>query len=348
MSEDKRTGGFRSLGEWLVAIRKFGTVEHRDCRLKTAGHMVEGDDTQGGFLAPEQWADEIYHAALEGAIVRPRATVIKATSDSLKVRKFVETTRVSNLFGGISFAWTEEAASKFFTASSKPALGELELTPHKLIGAMFVSNELEDDFGKFGEFMKLSFGQGIRFIEDDYFINGNGVGQPLGILQAACLISVPRQVVNAVDIVDLGNMARRLLPDSWNRAVWLINPETMTQIFQLNAPAANVSAAINLSERTIFGLPIIVSEKCEELGTSGDVILADFGAGHYVIADREIRIAASRHAAYGQGEYGFVTDETLWKIVLRVDGQPLMTAAFTPHQGRNTLSPFVVLDDISS
>lgn len=348
MSEDKRTGGFKSLGEWLVAVRKFGFGDHKDSRLKTAGHMEERDDTQGGFLVPEQWADEILHAALEDAIVRPRATVIKATSDSLKVRKFVETTRVSNLFGGISFSWVEEAASKFFTAPSKPALGELELTPHKLVGAMFVSNELEDDFGKFGEFMKLSFGQGIRFFEDDYFINGNGVGQPLGILQANCLIQVPRQVANTVDIRDLGRMARRLLPDSWNRAVWLINPEALNQIFEANAPAANVGAVIDLSTRTLFGVPFLVSEKCQELGTLGDVILADFGAGHYVIADREIRIAASRHVSYGQGEYGFLTDETLWKIVLRVDGQPLMTAALTPHEGADTLSPFVALDVISS
>ena len=338
----------RSFGEWLVKVRKFSSGEFRDSRLKTAGHMAEEDDTQGGFLVPEKWAAEIYHAALEGAIVRPRATVLKATSDSLKVRKLHETSRVSNLFGGITFAFVEEATSKVFYAKSKPALGLLELTMHKLVGQTFVSNELEDDFGNFGEFMKLSFGQAIRFIEDDYFINGIGVTQPLGILNAGCLIQVPRQVANAVDILDLGRMVERLLPDSWNRAVWLINPEALEQLFQLNAPAANVSSAINLSERTIFGLPIIVSEKCEELGTLGDVILADFGAGHYVIADRGMRIAASRHTSYGGGAYGFETDETHWKIVLRFDGQPLMTAALTPHQGRNTLSPFVALDVISS
>ncbi len=348
MEIDKRTGGFKSLGEFLVKVRKFSSGELLDSRLKTAGHMEERDDTQGGFLVPEQWAAEIYHAALEGAVVRPRATVLKATSDSLKVRKLHETSRVSSLFGGITFAWMEEATSKHFFASSKPALGELELTLHKLVGQMFVSNELEDDYGAFGEFMKLSFGRAIRFIEDDAFINGNGVNQPLGILNAGCLIPVPRQVANTVDIQDLGQMARRLLPDSWNRAVWIMNPETLSQIFLLNAPAANVASAINLSERTIFGLPIIVSEKCEELGTLGDVILADFGEGHYVIADRGMRIAASRHTSYGQGAYGFETDETHWKIVLRFDGQPLMTAALTPHQGRNTLSPFVALDVISS
>jgi HK97 family phage major capsid protein len=263
------------------------------------------------------------------------------------VRKFVETSRVSNLFGGITFSWIAEAGDKV-ASTSKPALGELELTLHKLVGQMYVSNELEDDYGKFGDFMKLSFGQAMRFIEDDYFINGTGGGQPLGILQSGCLIQVPRQAVNMVDIQDLANMARRLLPDSWNRAVWLINPEALNELFTMNALAANVASVLDLSTRTLFGVPFIVSEKCQELGTLGDVILADFGAGHYVIADREMRIAASRHTSYGQGTYGFLTDETSWKIVLRTDGQPLMTAALTPHEGGNTLSPFVALDVISS
>jgi HK97 family phage major capsid protein len=345
--EERITGGFKSLGDFLVAVRKFSWDQHKDSRLKTAGHMAEGDDAQGGFLVPETWAAEIYHAALEGAIVRPRATVIKSPTDSLKVRKLVETSRVSNLFGGVTFTLIAEAGDKV-ASTSKPALGELELTLHKLVGQMYVSNELEDDFGRFGDFMKLAFGQAIRFMEDDYFINGVGANQPLGILQAGCLISVPRQAVNNVNIVDLGNMARRLLPDSWNRAVWLVNAEVLKELFQIVGPAANVGAIINLSERTIFGLPIIVSEKCPALGTLGDVILADFGAGHYVIADREMRIAASRHTSYGGGTYGFATDETSWKIVLRFDGQPLMTAALTPRNGRNTLSPFVTLTDITS
>lgn len=72
MKYDKKDGGFKSLGEFLVRVRKACDGELQDGRLKTAGHMEEADDSQGGFLVPEQWADRIYHAALEGAIVRPR------------------------------------------------------------------------------------------------------------------------------------------------------------------------------------------------------------------------------------------------------------------------------------
>ena len=89
------------------------------------------------------------------------------------------------------------------------------------------------------------------------------------------------------------------------------------------------------------------------LKTEGDIILADFGHGHYLIGDREMRISASRHVNYEDislqisETYGFVTDEAFWKIVLRVDGQPLMANTITPYRGANTLSPFIVLTTTS-
>lgn len=342
MSYKEKDGGFRSLGEFLARVRKACDGEVLDGRLKTAGHMTGSEDSQGGFLIPEQWADEIYHAALEGAIVRPRATVFTIKGDSFKVRKLHESDRSSNIFGGITFSWVTEGGEKA-TVVTKPSLGECELSLKKLVGGCFASNELEDDYGTLGEFMRLAFGQAIRFIEDDYFINGNGVGQPMGILNANCLIPVPRQTANIVEWRDFGRMAQRLLPDSWERAVWLLNPDVLDRLFEAPAPFANAVPVLDLSNRTLWNRPFIVTEKCPSLGTLGDVTLADFGAGHYLIADKEMGIWASRHVDYGEGHYGFRTDETFWKVVLRVDGQPLMSQAITPYKGANSLSPFVAL-----
>ena len=348
----EKDGGFSSLGEFLVRTRKTCDGEVRDTRLlgKTTGHMEVGDDSQGGFLVPEQWADGIYNLALENSIVRSRATVIKATSDSLKVRTVIDSDRSSSLFGGVTFAWTAEAGAKT-SAISTAAHGTVELTPHKLVGSCFVSNELEDDYGSFGTYMEQVFGQGIAFIEDAAFINGNGSGQPLGILSSELMVSATRNAVDAVDWPDFANMAKRLLPDSWNRAVWLINPDVIDELLEATASAANQAAMFNASNMTILGRPIIVTEKCPAMGTKGDVILADFGAGHYLIADREMRIAGSRHVNWedtSENEtYGFITDETFWKVVLRVDGQPVTGADITPHKGANDVGPFICLSTSS-
>ena len=104
MGYEEKDGGFKSFGEFLVIARKACDGESKDSRLiKTAGHMEIGEDSQGGFLVPEQYVNDILHAVLEGAIVRPRAKIFKAMSDSLKIRRLVETDRSSNYFGGITF-----------------------------------------------------------------------------------------------------------------------------------------------------------------------------------------------------------------------------------------------------
>ncbi len=349
MKYKTKDGGFSSLGEFLSRVRKACDGELDDSRLKTAGHMEIREDSQGGFLVPEQWADKIYHAALEGAIVRPRVgdAAFRITGDSHKVRKFKESNRASNIFGGITFTWVGEAETKGIVIS-KPEMGECELTLHKLVGSCFVSNELEDDYGAFGDFMAIAFGQAIRFLEDDYFINGTGVDQPLGILNANALIPVPRQLAGAIDWRDIARMAGRLLPDSWERAVWLILPDALHELFEATAPAANQATVLDLSQRTLWGRPFIVTEKCQTLGVLGDIILADFGAGHYLIADKELEISGSRHVTYGQDNLGFPTDETFWRVVLRVDGQPLMDAPLAPLRGTRNVSPFVALDVTSS
>lgn len=341
MAKYDRTGGFTSFGEFLSAVRRACVDGRADARLKTAGHMAEAVDSQGGFLVPETWADGIYTAAIENEIVRIRALVFKSKSDSLKLRTLVESTRASTLFGGVTFYWTAEAADKSLsTVKSKPAVGEIELNLHKLVGSLYSSNELMDDYGNFGYFMEQSFGRALRFIEDDVFIWGTGGGQPLGIMNSGALVQVTRTALNRIDITDIGNMAARLLPGCWGNAVWLINQSVLADWANLTAGAANAAAAIDLSTMTCLGLPIIVTEKCSALGTTGDIILADFS--QYAISDGGLEIAASREV-YGSGGSGFLTDETFWRVVLRVDGQPIYNGTITPHLGGAAVGPFVAL-----
>lgn len=347
MKHDK-TGGFSSLRDFMVAVRKACDKERIDGRLtdlKTAGHMEIGSDVQGGYAVPEQWAAGIFEAVeLEGAIVRPRARTFSTKRDSLKLRTLVDSDRSANIFGGIVFYWIEEAEQKAASYITKPAIGLTELNMHKLVGGCFVSNELEDDYNEtFDSFMRASFGAAIAFIEDDYFIWGNGVNQPLGIMPSGAMISETRSAVNNIDWVDFANMTTRLLPASWARAIWLISPSAMDQLLQMNAAGANQAVMFDASRMTLLNRPIVVTEKCAAMGTSGDIILADWK--HYAIADRGLAIAGSRHADYdGQG---FKTDETFWRVVLRTDGQPLLSAPITPKNGPDTLGPFVCLTTTS-
>lgn len=349
MEKDTK-GGFKSFGEFLSRVRLACVEGVVDSRLKArlgdsghaAGHAELCDEHQGGFLVPETWADSIYNVILENAIVRPRAKVLQMASDSLKIRRLVETTRASSYFGGITFTWSFEAADKT-SYVTKPALGELELNAHKLVGSMFVSNELMSDYNQFANFMQISFGQALAFEEDYVFIWGGGGNQPLGIMNAGATIQHARMTGFGNPLIgDLAEMAERLLPGSWATAVWMMHPETIGGLAQDATVGGNTGGILDLSDMTCMGRPIILTEKCAGTAVTGDVILADWN--HYVIGNRSLEISASREVP---GTYGFVTDETFWRVVLRVDGHPIMVAPVTPKLGTDTLSAFVVLTTTS-
>jgi HK97 family phage major capsid protein len=342
MGYKNSTGDFETFTQFLANVRQACFGGPRDPRLKTAGHMGEADDAQGGFLVPEKWADGIYAIALENAIVRPRAVVLQTNTDSLKIRRLVESSRASSYFGGITFAWGYEAKDKT-TVNTKPAAGILELTPHKLIGSTFVSNELEADYENFGTYIQQTFGRALGFEEDYHFIWGNGVNQPLGVVPAPAAIQHARTNNAGTPVIaDLAEMAERLLPGSWATAVWLMHPEVIGGLSQDATVGSNTGGILDLASMTCMGRPIILTEKCAGTGAIGDVILADFK--HYIIADRSLEISASREVP---GSYGFLTDETFWRVVLRVDGHPVMDAPVTPKLGTDTLSAFVVLTTAS-
>ena len=191
--------------------------------------------------------------------------------------------------------------------------------------------------------MQVSFGQALAFEEDYFYVWGAGGNQPLGIMNAPATIQHARTGGFGVPVInDLAEMAERLLPGSWATAVWMMNPDVIGGLAQDATAGSNTGVILDLSDMLCLGRPIILTEKCAGAATTGDVILADWN--HYVIGNRSLEISASREVP---GSYGFLTDETFWRVVLRVDGQPIMDAPVTPRYGADTLSAFVILTTTS-
>ena len=121
----------------------------------------------------------------------------------------------------------------------------------------------------------------------------------------------------------------------------MAHPDTMPQLAALSRAVGTGGSAVmvtNMSSgfpMSIYGRPIVFSEKCKTLGTVGDIYFVDFG--FYLIGDRmAMTMAASPHVR-------FVNDETVFRFTHRVDGKVWLTAALTPRNGSNTLSPVVKL-----
>jgi HK97 family phage major capsid protein len=86
----------------------------------------------------------------------------------------------------------------------------------------------------------------------------------------------------------------------------------------------------------LFGRPVIETEYNPNLGTLGDILLAS-PSQYALIAKAGIQAASSIHVK-------FVEDETAFRFVYRVDGQPIWASAVTAFDGTNTVSPFVALN----
>jgi HK97 family phage major capsid protein len=136
----------------------------------------------------------------------------------------------------------------------------------------------------------------------------------------------------------------RMLPQSLNRAAWVISPDAMPSLLQMTVGAGNAAiwigggnfpSGVGQPPMSMLGLPIIVSEKARAVTTAGDVNLVDFG--YYLIGDRQAMSARQSE------EFRFQNDITAFRIIERLDGRPWLASAITPQNGGATLSPFIKL-----
>lgn len=342
----------------VVASRRVNTedlrvFERRNNEVRNA--MRESVPSEGGFLVPENLRSQLLMLALENSIVRPRARVIPMDSLRVPYPTIDDPTHVSQVFGGVVGYWTEEAAA---LTASQPTFGRIVLEARKLTAYTEVPNELlEDSIEALEQFIGEIFPEALAFFEDYAFINGDGVAQPLGILNATSAVVTgggaggERAAANSVEFSDIVAMFARMLPQSLNSAVWICSPDVIAQLLQLvlgTLGGSGTSAvapplwlqsmsAAEGPQYSILGRPLIVSEKMPKLGATGDIAFVDFS--YYLLGDRQaLQVANS-------AEYKFQNDITAFRMIERLDGRPWLRSALTPANGSaNTLSPIVVLN----
>lgn len=347
--DGKRGDPEHNFADWLFCVRH-GNVERLTKEygselgeVSRKAALNTGVGTQGGFTVPVEFLDRLLMAAAEIAIARPRANVIPMSSRSIQVPVLdivtVPAVGDTAFFGSLAARWTEEAAAE---TESEPTFKQIELVAHELSGYSKVSNQLAADSPLGLEALLINlFGKAIAWYEDAAFLNGNGVGKPLGAISSAsgAAKSITRNAANAFQLVDAAKMLGALLPGWTPRSTcWVIHPTVLQQVVQMTTSAAGVAWMPNLRDQTpmtLLGLPICLTEKLQPLGTARDVALIDFQ--HYLIGDRkQIDIAYSEHVA-------FTNNQGVWRFVCRVDGQPWLRGPVTLSDGTSTLSPYVFL-----
>lgn len=312
-----------------------------------AAAMSERVPSEGGFLLSEALRAEVYMYA-EQALVRPRAQVIPMSTYRLNLPVIDNPDQASGagVLGGMTFSIVKEGKP---IPASIAGLSRVTFEARKLAGLLEdVSNELIDDGGPaFDSFIGPAVGRGVAWTEDDLFLNGTGVGEPEGLLNAPCAIYVNRATSNTVSLVDVANMWTRLAAPSMQAgtAIWLCSTAVVEALATLDQDVSGTiipASPFMLGTGSdggwrLGGLPLFVTDHVAAMGSTGDLALVDFG--WYGIGDRQA-LEVTR-AQLGEG---FANDTSDIKVTARLDGRWLVREPVTPSNGNQTTSPVVLLD----
>jgi HK97 family phage major capsid protein len=334
--------GFVHGWEFLKAVADFkisGVQDGRLAKLMNTKDMSGETGITGGFLLPTQQSAEILQTRGETSFARARARVVPMGARSVDFPA-VDYSRgasgQSGFYGGVRTYYTEENED---ITESQPYFTAVELKARELAGYVEIPNGLlRDSPVSLEAFLSGpgSFGGALAWQEDYDVLNGNGAGKPLGVINADATISVSRNTVSTFKFVDAVTMASRMILSG--APVWVMSQSVMPQLYQMvDGASGNVwqpNAAVGKPD-TLLGWPIYWTEKTPVLGTAGDVMLLDLA--WYLFGDRQAMIVdVSR-------DHKFQSNQTAFRVVEAIDGQPWLKSSITLADGSTTVSPFVKL-----
>jgi HK97 family phage major capsid protein len=188
----------KSFGDWLTLVARKDTKGLEDKYGSTfntwqKAAMGESSGVTGGYIVPPDFYNQLLLIAAEENTFRQYGFVQPMASATLQFPYLDITTAQSAgnspFFGGVIANWTSEAQTR---TETEPKFKMMELKAQELSGYSVSSNILLQD-AAFGleKFLQALFGKACGWYEEYAFLQGNGAGKPLGVLNAPATISIP-------------------------------------------------------------------------------------------------------------------------------------------------------------
>jgi len=194
-------------------------------QLKT---LQEGSDTAGGFLVPPDILNRVIAKKPTPTRIAGRVTRLQTMRDRLLIPKVNYTT--DDLYTtGIRVTWTGEIPASATTHRvTDPIFGQVAIPIHTAMLSMPITNDMiEDSSFPLVEWSSGKFAETIDLLYDNMILNGNGIGQPFGILNNPGGANQPAVVVStngsAVTWAGLQNIAFAVPEQYDDDCVWIFN-----------------------------------------------------------------------------------------------------------------------------
>ena len=267
-----------------------------------------GVDTEGGYLCPDTFENQLVTGLTAKNVVRGLAHVISTSSGQHKIPVVANRGTAS---------WVEEEGP---IPEGDDTFGQQYIGAHKVGTLIKVSEELLNDsaFALEASFV-AEFARRIGNKAEAAFLNGDGAGKPTGILNDA-EVGVTAASATAITADELIDLFYSLPAPYRANAVWGMNDSTMRYIRKLKDTTGQFlwQKALHEGEHeTLLGKPIYHSPFAPEVAAGAKPIL--FGdLSYYWIGDRKgitFRRLNERYADTGQ--VGFLASKRLdGKLIL--------------------------------
>lgn len=339
-----RTDGFRSVGEFAIAVRAAATPGSAfvDPRLRRAAptNVHEGAGAAGeGFDLPVQYREDIWDL-----VIAQDGLLNVVDAEPTAARQVDWTADETTPWGstGVQANWRAEGAQ--MTASKMGTKGR-QLSLHELYAFVLATEELLEDAPRLNNRLTVKAAQAINWKIDESIIYGDGAGKPMGWFGSGAIVSVAKEGSQAADTINDQNVLKmysRLLVTPGDTPFWMANRDTVPQLSAIKIGDKPVwlppNGLAGAPGGFLLGYPIRWSEQCKTLGDKGDLQLVS-PKGYYA-AKRTAgpNFAQSMHLYFDYNIQAF-------RWTFRLGGQPHLSAPVSPKYGTNTKSHFVVLDD---
>lgn len=298
--EEKKTG--RASNEYKNAMLSALRSNFRNI----SNVLQEGVDTDGGYLVPEEYDDRLIESLEEENIFRGLATIVTTSGER----------KINIAASKPAAAWIEEGGALSFGDAT---FDQILLDAHKLHVAIKVTEELlYDNAFKLENYILEQFAKALANAEEDAFLNGTGVGQPLGIFAESGGGEVADTLTAALKADDILTLVGKLKRPYRKNAAFIMNDSIVNQIrkFKDNNGAYIWQPSYQAGEPDkLLGYDVYTSAYAPE----NAIAFGDFR--YYNIGDRGARSFKQLNELFaGNGMIGFVAKE-------RVDGKLVLPEA---------------------
>ncbi len=273
-----------------------------------------GENTEGGYLAPDEFERTLIEALEEENIFRSLAHVITTSSGDRKIPVVASK-------GSATWLDEEEAVPE-----SDDSFGQVSIGAFKLGTLIKVSDELlNDSVFNLEAYIAKEFARRIGAKEEEAFFVGDGEGKPTGIFHATAGGQLGATAAKSTDITadELLDLFYSLKAPYRKKASFVMNDATVKAIRKLKDTTGQYLWQPSLTAGapdTILNRPVKTSAYVPTIDAAAKIIaFGDFS--YYWIADRQGRVFQRLNELFA------VTGQVGFKATQRVDGKLILAEA---------------------